>query len=319
LPILQKWRGSSGTVTTIAAADYSEYMPAKDEVEHADIVSLSNEPNPNKEDKTAPFLLQRSQKPYQSPLIGVVSSFAGSEKPYGFYQPIALVGRVPVKVSTQNGSIAIGDRITSSSLAGTGMKATNAGQTVGIALQLFDGSGASSTTALLPNGTSVAAGKILVFINVGYQGNDLNVGIMNNELGIMDTAIVDKNGNQLALTFEGTVVIKRLVVKDLELAKGGTITLPAGEGGILGKVTISQGLTYAIVENPLVDTSSYIFLTQEGTPLEEISYGVVNKKEGQFTIQLSKGAQEAMTFAYWIIQSYDAGAIREGNATSTTQ
>ena len=48
---------------------------------------------------------------------------------------IALAGRVPVKISMEGGAIKKGDRITASSVAGIGMKATTtAQQTVGVAL-----------------------------------------------------------------------------------------------------------------------------------------------------------------------------------------
>ncbi|MDP3785015.1 MAG: DUF5011 domain-containing protein, partial [bacterium] len=79
--------------------------------------------------------------------------------------PVALVGRVPVKVNLEGGAIGIGDRITSSSVLGVGMKATTSGQTVGIALEPFDGT--------QNFGTSTP--KILVFVNLGYSKLDSEV------------------------------------------------------------------------------------------------------------------------------------------------
>jgi len=46
-----------------------------------------------------------------------------------------LVGRVPTKVSLENGPIRPGDLITSSSQAGVGMKATKPGRVIGVALE----------------------------------------------------------------------------------------------------------------------------------------------------------------------------------------
>lgn len=145
-----KYRSASGTVTTVAAADYSEDLPVKDDVEHGDLVSLSDSPNPKTDDRSAPFLLQKSQEPYDQRLMGIVSSFAGDTRTYGFYQPVAMVGRVPAKVSTENGPINKGDPITSSSFAGVGMKATKQGRVIGIALESWSGNG---------------VGKIMVFVN----------------------------------------------------------------------------------------------------------------------------------------------------------
>jgi hypothetical protein len=49
--------------------------------------------------------------------------------------PIALAGRVPVKVTDQNGPIEVGDRITVSSTPGIGMRAIGGELVVGIALE----------------------------------------------------------------------------------------------------------------------------------------------------------------------------------------
>jgi hypothetical protein len=51
--------------------------------------------------------------------------------------PIALAGRVPVQLSTENGPIAAGDELMLSSLSGVAMKATSTGQVIGIALEAF--------------------------------------------------------------------------------------------------------------------------------------------------------------------------------------
>ena len=63
-------------------------------------------------------------------------SFAGERK-----VPVALVGRVPVKVNSEGGAIAVGDRIAPSSVPGVGKKASSFAHTVGIALEPFDGAG----------------------------------------------------------------------------------------------------------------------------------------------------------------------------------
>ena len=53
--------------------------------------------------------------------------------------PVALVGRVPVNVTNENGPIQVGDFITTSSTPGYGMKATEPGRVVGMALGGFNG------------------------------------------------------------------------------------------------------------------------------------------------------------------------------------
>ena len=54
---------------------------------------------------------------------------------------VSLSGRVPTKVSTENGSISPGDPITASSLPGIGMKAVKDGAVVGRALESYSGEG----------------------------------------------------------------------------------------------------------------------------------------------------------------------------------
>ncbi|MCB0159355.1 MAG: hypothetical protein KDD83_14560 [Caldilineaceae bacterium] len=51
---------------------------------------------------------------------------------------VAMIGRVPAKFSLENGAIAVGDPLTSASLPGAAMKATQAGPIVGYALQSSD-------------------------------------------------------------------------------------------------------------------------------------------------------------------------------------
>jgi hypothetical protein len=66
--------------------------------------------------------------------------------------PLALAGRVPVKVTAANGAIQAGDPLTLSSLAGHAMRATEAGPVLGTALESW----------------SKGQGEILVFANLGW-------------------------------------------------------------------------------------------------------------------------------------------------------
>jgi len=70
--------------------------------------------------------------------------------------PIALKGRVPIKLSTENGPIKTGDKITLSSIPGVGMKATEADTVVGTALEDFDGEYAYSEGFVIQFGDNVA-------------------------------------------------------------------------------------------------------------------------------------------------------------------
>ncbi len=80
------------------------------------------------------------------------SGATAAERTPGFV-PVALAGRVPVKVSLENGPIVLGDHLTLSSTPGVAMKAVHAGMTVGIAMEPLDiiASGSSNTVLALVN------------------------------------------------------------------------------------------------------------------------------------------------------------------------
>jgi hypothetical protein len=116
----------------------------------------------------------RSKGQYQQQLIGVVSTNPGfvagayTENSY----PIALVGRVPVKVSTENGNIKAGDYLTSASIPGYAMKATQAGRVLGQVMEDLTPDKITSCPSvglgMLPR---TKCGTVMVFVNLtNYLG-----------------------------------------------------------------------------------------------------------------------------------------------------
>lgn len=103
------------------------------------------------EDRTFPAV-QLSTQPYEGAIVGVVSTDPGLVFDQGETRlsgdnsnlitdnktVVAMVGRVPTKFSLENGPIAVGDPLTSSSTPGTAMKATQAGRIIGYAMQSSD-------------------------------------------------------------------------------------------------------------------------------------------------------------------------------------
>lgn len=85
--------------------------------------------------------LKRSTKAYDDQMYGVIE-----EAPVISFAPktdktraVVTAGNAKVKVSNANGSIAVGDFITSSTNAGVGQKATESGYVLGKALEKYDG------------------------------------------------------------------------------------------------------------------------------------------------------------------------------------
>jgi hypothetical protein len=78
--------------------------------------------------------------------------------------PLARSGTAFVNVTTTGGNIKVGDYITSSQVAGKGMKASDAnGYMIGVALDNFDGTGGTNADT----GGNIKQGRILVAIGIG--------------------------------------------------------------------------------------------------------------------------------------------------------
>ncbi|KKR90862.1 MAG: hypothetical protein UU41_C0055G0002 [Candidatus Roizmanbacteria bacterium GW2011_GWA1_41_13] len=148
--------------------DVAENYPTYDlSIEPGDLI-IPDPQNPN-------FII-KSNQPYQSSLMGIISTkpgfiMTGNEDFFSSgkiskenERLVALTGRVPVKVNLQNGPIGIGDYLTSSDVPGVAMKATKAGRVIGMALEEYN----PNSTNTDPNATNI--GKIMVFVNPHWQG-----------------------------------------------------------------------------------------------------------------------------------------------------
>ncbi len=162
--------------------DVAEIFSSNESVNPTDLLSIS---------KTTNGTVQKSSTPYDPTALGIVSSQPGvllgiegdqvalggdstsySTSSAALTNPaVALNGHVPTTVSTENGRIHRGDYITTSSLSGVGMKATKAGRVIGLALDDFDPS--KATTQTLPNGQSIQVEKIFVFVNPTWYDPDV--------------------------------------------------------------------------------------------------------------------------------------------------
>ncbi len=126
-------------------ADYAEKYPTDAGVTYGDIMVPGTQTVTTKDGDTIVQLVKSSQT-YQGPVAGIISNnyddftsagnnINASDNP----MPVALVGRVPVNVTSENGTIKAGDYLTTSSTPGAAMKATEVGRVIGMALSDFDG------------------------------------------------------------------------------------------------------------------------------------------------------------------------------------
>lgn len=150
--------GSAMEVGQLGGADLAEYYYSEKPLVAGQLVML---------DPQGAGWVKPSYVPYQNNLLGVVATAPGmilGPKADNTY-PIALVGRVPVKISTENGLPQIGDRLVSSSQPGVAMRATKAGQVIGQVLEAPNPENLSTCTT----NASWQCGEVMMFVNLGQS------------------------------------------------------------------------------------------------------------------------------------------------------
>jgi hypothetical protein len=144
-------------------ADLAERYYSNESLNAGEIVAI---------DKSQDAGVMRSDSAYQRDVIGIVATapgiVLGPEERTSY--PVALAGRVPVRVTNENGQIYAGDRITPSSRPGFGMFASQSGRVIGQAL-----SDATDWVVCDDESTSVEHPRmcttVLVFVNLAdYSG-----------------------------------------------------------------------------------------------------------------------------------------------------
>ena len=218
---------ATGTITGgVSSPDYAEEITASDpSITAGDVVAM---------DPNNPGQVIKSNMAYDPNLLGVISTHPGfitnaiagtvngTNNPNTNQRPLALAGRVPVKVSTQNGPINIGDYLTSSSIPGVAMKATEAGPVIGRAMSSY-------------NGTTI--GSVIVYIAPSYynpsnsqtlQANNIIANMLTVNSAINASSINDSN----LLTTKTLNVIGSATI-------GGDLTINGGLS-VEGMTTVSD-------------------------------------------------------------------------------
>ncbi len=148
--------------TTVQAADLAENYISSQKLEPGDVIM------PEGSDTLQAVI--KTTKKNEPAVLGVVSTKPGVtlnsdaevDQKHPYIVAIALSGRVPVKVSLENGDITIGDSLTTSSKAGIAMKA--------------NGSSASVIGKSLENYSSKNPDEIkliMVYVNLSWKSNEI--------------------------------------------------------------------------------------------------------------------------------------------------
>jgi hypothetical protein len=188
-------KGSQLLGFKVSGADLAEIYYAKDySINAGDLVSLSGE---------GVSQVEKSENSKRENIIGVVSTkpgqVLGEADGQGKPVPIALTGRVPVKITTENGEIKAGDQITvSSTKVGYGAKAITSGRVVGKALA-----------------DATPDDMVTVFVEPGYWQAPLNF-----DLSSIFTDDSDALSMNTAESFVDTSTeVKEAVIKNLTSSK----------------------------------------------------------------------------------------------------
>jgi hypothetical protein len=267
--------GSTLTVYRITGADLAEVYYSNDSsVSAGDVVQL---------DSSLQAGVKKTSRTYDSRALGIVSTRPGHilgddlmASAEGTPVLLALSGRVPVKVSTENGPIEPGDFLTSSSTPGVAMKATEPGYAIAQAMTSFSGEG---------------TGSVLGFIKGGWYEPPRVTGadLQNSTVG---SGIIDSLRIEGPLTVTNDAVFQgKISVKDIEIT--GHVTVGKDTAGT---AIIPAGQTYVDVtfENPYVAVPK-VTATATGFVLVEVT----NKTEEGFRINIPE-AKAQDTSIDWI-------------------
>lgn len=273
---------TDGSIVIGTPADVAEKYENHDGAQAGDVVVFAS-----------PTTVIRSTRVYQKGLAGVVSTnpgltLSGSTKGVA----VALSGRVPVKVSAAHGAIEAGDYLTSGP-DGRAVKATQAGPTIGTALEPADQDGTievfvhlghytpADTDLTQSQGTNPQIGSAVgQFTSLNVSGNATLA-----TLRVTETATFEKD-----LEVKGTARVVNLVIN------GHIIGNPDTRGEVIIPAGALRG-SYEF-EKPF-DSKPFVVVSPTN---KAVLYWVETTKQG-FTIHLtSSEAEEDTTFNYLIQQ-----------------
>lgn len=246
------WDNSGGSLIQdcvgSASADYMEMYPSNDDLEAGDVVTASQTQMAVTSHGDSISKLEKTSGAYQTSVLGIVSdkTKAGDFNSIGynieeedFPQPLALSGRVPVKVGSDSESISPGDFITTSSESGKAMKATQPGMMIGKAIAYWE-SGSDEPT-------------VMIFVNVTYA-DPQNASYLASSLGVMAPNSSDFTSDDLTAS-----TINSITVSETFKSLGQTMladTTIAGDLTIDGTMAISGSTINSLACHPGVASTT---------------------------------------------------------------
>jgi hypothetical protein len=291
-------------------ADLAEIYTTNDSsIEEGDVVSL---------DPSLKTGMKKSQKPYDQNVLGIISTrpglvIGGVDKEGVRAMPVALAGRVPVKVSIENGKIAAGDYLTTSSTPGVAMRSTRAGAIIGKAMTSFEGEEVGQILAYANNGFSLGSGLA--------DGNYENEASRSAELAadsVIKANIFDQINKIMSDLFDKTVEFFGQVIFQADVTFLGR---PTFNKDTAGHALIKAGQSEASIafkkeysSQPVVNVS--VNLVGAVQPDEVPGYAVYDLSTKGFKVKLSRVAAFDLDFS-WIALAVDGDNLPTGGVSDT--
>ncbi len=199
---------SHGLNTAFGAYDVAEDYPTRDEeLEAGDLVSI---------DIHESTFVKRTDKKHDSKVVGILSTNPALRLSQqdatingGRAVPVALAGRVPIKVSTESGAIESGDFLTSSSIPGVAMKAVGNVPAIAQAMEPFNGSEVGKVIGFIRGATYTTQSLVDGIETVDLKGQSI---VFRNGKG-EEIIKFDEDGNAY---FTGTVTAKNIKAEKIE-------------------------------------------------------------------------------------------------------
>jgi len=301
--------GVSGTAyleggTAWTNADIAERYPTFDKtLEAGDLVSS---------EATASGHVKKSEVSYDSSLLGAVSTKPAGVLGYKTKDsvPVALIGRVPVKVSDINGPIKIGDAITSSEIPAVGMKTTEAGPIIGKALEPFgltqiktdeDQNNTDQTDKCSAPYEEYQCGRIMVFINIGWHSPNVyltdsgdleSLDLLKSRVEFLETMLVGEASSSAQFLgtrclegererrLEGEIVKDLIIEKDLNVLGKTTVS----DLGVTGKVNIGLLVIDGLTNTDNAETGASISTLSGPLKLQQTALANLEIMNGKIVI-----------------------------------
>ena len=262
-------------------ADLAEWYPAdtSDLPQAGEIVSIGKGIG---EGSSQAFLVEKASKPYDSKMIGVVSTKAfeimGEDVLEWAEKAVAvgLVGRLPVKISPSSSPIKPGDFLTSSETPGYAIKAEEEGYTIGKALGSWTPESGKETILVYLN-QSVSLDKT----QIASTGSDIEarIGDLEAKTTLLESSLLLSSGGSNTNLDTNNLTLTDLAVLDNTVLSDTVIN---------GKLTIGT-LTLDNLENSIDAIGTLKIQPLQLGDIEFLGGKIKMNKEGDVVLDIKGG------------------------------